>query len=125
MAEILRTVGVSGFDPESEPTIQEMSDGSLEVWFEFMPPSDVERQGPSGLGEFAELDQEMAAAAGAPVVWEDREFFRIEGAQAGTIERVKAFLEAYRSSRPNLAIKRRPTKVDFIVDSGGGVRAAT
>jgi hypothetical protein len=122
MAEVLRTVGVSGFDPESEPAIQEMSDGSLEVWFEFMPPSDVERQGPSGLGEFAELDQEMAAAAGVPVVWEDREFFRIEDAPPGTLERVQAFLEAYRSSRPSLAIKTRPRKVDFVVDSNGGIR---
>jgi hypothetical protein len=125
MAEILRTVEVSGFDPESQPSIQEMSDGSLEVWFEFMPPSDVERIGPSGLGEFAELDQEMTAATGVPVVWEDREFFRIEDAPPGTLERVQAFLEAYRASRPSLAIKSRPTKVDFVVDSKGEIRPCT
>jgi hypothetical protein len=125
MAEILRTVGIIGFDPSSEPTIREMSDGSLEVWFEFMPPSDVERQGPHGLGQFAELDREMSAAAVTPVVWEDREFFRIESASPGALERLQAFLEAYRSTRPGLAIKSRPTQVDFIVDSDGRTRRCT
>jgi hypothetical protein len=96
MAKVLRAVSVTGFDPDSEPTVQEMDDGSLEVWFEFMPPSDVERTGPSYLGEFDRFDQEMAAAAGVPVVWEDREFFRIEAAPPGTLERVQAFLEGYR-----------------------------
>jgi hypothetical protein len=119
MAEVLRTIPITGFDPNNEPCIQEMNDGSLEVWFEFMPPSDIERQGPSGLGEFAEFDQEMAAAAGVPVVWEDREFFRIESAPPGVLARVQAFLETYRSSRAGLGIKKRPTKVDFIVDSDG------
>ena len=96
MAEVVRTVRVGGFDPESQPSIREMSDGSVEVWFEFMPPSDVERQDTAGLGEFAAFDREMAAAVGVPVVWEDREFFLIESAPPGTLERVQAFLEGYR-----------------------------
>jgi hypothetical protein len=97
MAEVLRTVPLHGFDPGGEPNIRVMSDGSLEVWFEFMPPSDMERGGPSYLGEFEAFDQEMAAAVGVPVVWEDREFFRIEDAPPSTLERVKGFIEGYRS----------------------------
>ena len=96
MAEVLRTVPVHGFDPGGEPSIRVMSDGSLEVCFEFMPPSDMERGGPSYLGEFVAFDKEMAAAAGVPVVWEDREFFRIEDVPPGTLERVQAFVEGYR-----------------------------
>jgi hypothetical protein len=125
MADVLRTIGITGFDPNSEPSIHEMSDGSLEVCFEFMPPSDVERQGPSGLGEFAGFDREMGAAAGVPVTWEDREFFRIEGAPPGALERVQAFLETYRSTRPGVGIKNRPTNVDFIGDSEGRIRRCT
>src|SRR5436190_18745977 len=121
MADVLRTLNFAGFDPESEPTVQEMSDGSIEVWFECMPPSDVERAGPYGLGAFADMDQDMAAALGIPVVWEDRELFRIESAPPGTLERVHAFLETYRSSRPGLAIKKKPIKVSFIVDADGRV----
>jgi hypothetical protein len=50
MAEVLRTVQLVGFDPGGEPCIRLMSDGSLEVWFEFMPPSDVELRGASWIG---------------------------------------------------------------------------
>jgi hypothetical protein len=96
MTKVLRTVRLTGFDPGGEPSIREMADGSLEVSFEFMPPSDVERAGHPGLGEFAAFDSEMSAAAGVPVVWEDREFFRIENAPPGTLERVQAFVEGYR-----------------------------
>lgn len=96
MAEVLQTVQLAGFDPGGEPSIRVMSDGSLEVSFEFMPPSDVARAGRSGLGEYAEFDREMSDAAGVPVVWEDREFFRIEDAPPGTLERVQAFVQGYR-----------------------------
>jgi hypothetical protein len=109
MAEVLRMVRLTGFDPGGEPSIREMSDGSLEVSFEFMPPSDAERAGHPGLGEFAAFDREMAAAAGVPVVWEDREFFRIEHAPPGTLERVQAFVEGYRRrAEPDVAPDRRP-----------------
>ena len=45
-----------------------------------MLPSDVEHDGEFGLDEFSTFDQEMVEAAGVPVVWEDREFFRNEKA---------------------------------------------
>jgi hypothetical protein len=112
MAEVLQTVRITGFDPGGEPSIRVMSDGSLEVSFEFMPPSDVERIGHPGLGEFEAFDSEMAAAAGVPVVWEDREFFRIEDAPPGTLERVQAFIEGY----------RRRTEPGDAPDRGGIIR---
>lgn len=96
MAQVLRTVQLAGFDVGGEPSIRVMSDESLEVWFQFMPPSDVEDDR-DGLGGFATFDQEMSAAAGVPVVWEDREFFRIESAPPGTLERVQTFIEGYRN----------------------------
>lgn len=96
MAEVLRTVQLTGFDPGGEPSIRVMSDGSLEVCFEFMPPSDVEQSGRSGLGDYATFDQELGAAVGARVVWEDREFFRIEDSLPVTLERAQAFIEGYR-----------------------------
>lgn len=68
MAEVLRIVQLSGFDLGGEPSIRLMSDGSLEVLFEFMPPSDVEPSGRSGLGEYAAFDLETSKSVGACVV---------------------------------------------------------
>jgi hypothetical protein len=97
MAEVIQTIRLRGFDPGGEPSIRVMSDGSLEVSFEFMPPSDVPHEGDAGLGQFARFDQEMAAAIGATVVWEDREFFSIENATADTLDRLRVFIEGYRT----------------------------
>jgi hypothetical protein len=97
MAEVIQTIKLRGFDPEGEPSIRVMSDGNLEVWFEFMPPSDVEHEGHPGLGRFAQFDQEMAAAVGVPVVWEDRELFLVAEPAADTLDRLRAFIEEYRT----------------------------
>jgi hypothetical protein len=94
MAEVVRTVSMRGFDPEGEPIICVMSDGSIEVRFEFMPPSDIPEE--PGLGRFAAFDRELAQAAGVPVVWEDRERFRVERPASDTIGRIRAFVEGYR-----------------------------
>ena len=96
MAEVVRTIQLSGFDLVGEPAIRVMSDGSLEVWFEFMPPSDSPDDDCENLGQFATFDQEMAKAAGVPVVWEDRELFLIMNAPPGTLKRVQKFIEGYR-----------------------------
>src|SRR5438094_764570 len=97
MAEVIQTIAVTGFDPASEPSIRVMSDGCLEVWFEFMPPFDVPDEERDDLGRFANFDQEMAQVAGVPVVWEDREFFRIGQPAHDTLERVQAFIAGYRN----------------------------
>lgn len=97
MADVVRTVPLSGFDPGGEPSVRVVSDGSLEVWFEFMPPSDEPDERDAGLGRYARFDQEMAAAIGVAVIWEDREVFRIEEPAADTLDRLRQFLAGYRT----------------------------
>ncbi|HEX7449236.1 MAG TPA: hypothetical protein VF306_16905 [Pirellulales bacterium] len=41
-ATVVKTITVSGFDPDGEPEIKEMSDGALMLVFNFMPPSFAE-----------------------------------------------------------------------------------
>ena len=97
MANVVRTVPLGGFDSDGEPSVSVMSDGSLEVWFEFMPPSDEPDEGEDGLGRFARFDQEMAAAIGVAVIWEDREVFRIAAPAADTLDRLRQFIAGYRT----------------------------
>jgi hypothetical protein len=92
MAEptILNTIAVSGFDPDGEPEIRLMSDGSLLVVFEFMPPSFADDD-----EEFDDFDKQLENAVGAIVAWEDREVFRIRVPAKDTAEKVRAFLENF------------------------------
>lgn len=50
MDEVIRTIPLSGFDPAGEPEIRVMSDGSLLVVFNFMPPSFVPDEQRDDLG---------------------------------------------------------------------------
>ncbi len=92
---IVNVIPLSGFDAEGEPEIHAMSDGSLYVVFNFMPPSDAPEE--DDLGQFANFDREMGEAGGVPVVWEDREVFVIRSPTPETVERVKRFVETYRA----------------------------
>lgn len=92
MEKPVSEIALAGFDPEGEPEIRVMADGCLYVVFNFMPPSWAEED-PEAFDDF---DRQLAAAAGVPVAWEDREFFRIERPAANTAERVRKFLESYR-----------------------------
>src|SRR5512142_2536357 len=95
-AALVETIPVSGFDPAGEPEIRRFSDGSLQVVFDFMPPSFVEDEsGWVDLGRYRKLDEEMARATGTDVVWDDREFFSIEHPREDTVERLRQFLAAY------------------------------
>ena len=97
MGEPVRTVPVSGFDPEGEPVIEELSDGSLRVMFEFMPPSYAEDE--TELGPFETFDEQMQQAIGVPVQWEDRELFLIRNPKPDTLERLQKFLQNYPRER--------------------------
>ena len=68
-----------------------MADGSLSVVFEFMPPSWAEDE-PE---RFDNFDRQLAAAAGMPVEWADREYFRVTRPAADTVERIRVFLAKY------------------------------
>ena len=92
MDKPINVISLSGFDPEGEPEIREMADGSLYVVFNFMPPSWAE----DDPDPFDDFDKQLAKAVGLPVQWEDREFFRIERPATDTVERIRRFLAEYR-----------------------------
>jgi hypothetical protein len=96
MDEVQQTIKLTGFDPVGEPVIRVMGDGSLLVVFNFMPPSWAPEG--EGMGAFADFDeQQLERAAGVPVVWDDREVFVIQKPERDTVERVRKFIELYRS----------------------------
>ncbi len=91
MDESVEIVTVTGFDPEGEPQVRILSDGSLRVVFEFMPPSWAE----DAPNRFNDFDRQLADAVEVPVVWEDREVFLIVQPAPDTVERIRRFLESY------------------------------
>jgi hypothetical protein len=92
---ILKKISVSGFDPDGEPEIREMSDGTLVVMFNFMPPSFAEDKEE----EFADFDKQLEKALGVPVEREDRELFLIRKPAKDTAEKARVFLEGYRDRK--------------------------
>jgi hypothetical protein len=92
MTEIVQTIPLSGFDPEGgEPEMRVMDDGTLYVVFNLMPPLWAE----DNPDDFSDFDKQMESAVGVPIIWEDREFFRIDHPKSDTIERVRRFLDGY------------------------------
>lgn len=94
MTSVVRTEAIEGFDPEGDPELRVMSDGSLELVFEFMPPSFVLEAGEDDLARFDDFDVRLAEAIGAEVLWEDREVFLIPAPGPDTIDRIREFLRS-------------------------------
>jgi hypothetical protein len=94
MAELVNTIELSGFDSGGEPEIRMMSDGSAELWFNFMPPSFVDDE--EDEEAYDDFDQQLQAAIGVTVVWEDREVFIIAKPAADTIARLTSFIQNYK-----------------------------
>ncbi|OWK45379.1 hypothetical protein [Fimbriiglobus ruber] len=94
MDEPVEVIFLVGFDPEGEPQIRCIADGSLFIVFNFMPPSWAEYT-PE---RFDNFDRQLAVAIGVNVEWEDREVFRIQTPAPDTVTRVREFLGAYRKS---------------------------
>jgi hypothetical protein len=88
-------IPLTGFDPLGEPELRFMTDGTLWVVFNFMPPSFAE----GDEVRFADFDKQLEKAIGVPVLWDDREFFVIRNPQIETPEKIKAFLETYSKNR--------------------------
>lgn len=86
-------ITVKGFDPEGDPEIQVMADGSLYLVFNFIPPSWAE----DNPDEFDDFDEQLSEAIELPVEWEDREVFFIEQPEEDTCDRIRSFLATYRS----------------------------
>jgi hypothetical protein len=95
MYEPVETITLTGFDPEGEPEIRRMNDGSLLVVFNLMPPS----WGEDNPEPFDDFDRQLEQAVGTPVIWEDREYFRIARPGPDTIDLIRRFLEDYRATR--------------------------
>jgi hypothetical protein len=93
MDNIEREIPLSGFDEMGEPVIQVMTDRSLHLQFEFMPPSDIDE---NGMEFFDDFDQQLSKAIGLPVIWDDRERFIIETPAPDTIDKIRSFIEHYR-----------------------------
>ncbi|NHZ65938.1 hypothetical protein [Massilia genomosp. 1] len=94
MSELVNTIELTGFDPDGEPEIRMMSDGSAELWFNFMPPSFIEEE--EDEHAYDDFDQQIQSAIGVPVVQEDREVFVIAKPEADTIARLTAFIQNYK-----------------------------
>jgi hypothetical protein len=92
MEEPVEVVRLEGFDPEGEPEIWVMEDGSLSVMFNFMPPTWAE----DDPEPFDDFDQQLAEATAVEVTWDDREVFCIEQPLPDTIDRIRTFLTNYR-----------------------------
>lgn len=95
--EILREIPVEGFDPEGEPSILEMADGTLQVTVAFMPPSTAEDKEEYFVANF---DKQMAKAIGVEVEWRDRELFVIAEPREDTVAQMTAFLQSYWTQHP-------------------------
>src|SRR5688500_2818274 len=67
---ILKTTSVTGFDADAEPQIHHMSDGSLQLMLEFMPPSFIADEDAEGVKSFDDFDKQLERAIGVPVLWE-------------------------------------------------------
>ncbi len=91
MGEPIEVVQLAEFDPDGEPQVRVMADGSLYVVFEFMPPSWAE----DTPERFVDFDRQLSAATSVSVEWNDREFFHIQQPAPDTIERVRKFLASY------------------------------
>ncbi len=96
MDEVQQEIKLTGFDPEGEPVIRIMADGSLYLVFNFMPPSWIPESEHVDLGRCRDFDRRLEAAIGTPVMWDDREFFLIQRPQPDTVERIKRFLADFR-----------------------------
>src|SRR5262245_50510673 len=96
MDEPVEVIPLPGFDPDGDPEIRRMADGSLRLVFNFTPPSWVPEKEYADLGRCRDFDRQLRQAIGVPVAWEDRECFRIEQPQADTVAAVSKFLADFR-----------------------------
>ncbi|WP_417382169.1 hypothetical protein [Gimesia sp.] len=92
-ASVVKETLVWGFDTDAEPVIREMSDGSVWIHFESIPPffaDDLDT--PFDTDRFL---ADLSDVAGAAVVQDDREVFVVVQPTDQTTDSVKMFLESY------------------------------
>jgi hypothetical protein len=94
---VIEEISVSGFDRDGEPVIKKLSDGSISIHFEAMPPFFAEDEGTES--NFENFDAKIQEALGVPVRRDDREVFVITDPKPDTAEKTKAWLEAFHKKR--------------------------
>jgi hypothetical protein len=92
MEKAVETIKLAGFDPNGEPEIRRTAEGRLWLCIQFMPPLWAPEEEREELGRWEDFDKQMEQAIGVPVVWEDREWFRIDQPQTDTVEAIERFL---------------------------------
>jgi hypothetical protein len=116
MEEAVETIELSGFDTAGEPSIRRTAEGRLWLCIEFMPPSwapDEERVAVE-LGRWADFARQMERAICVRVVWEDREWFRIDRPERDTVYLIQRFLRdirrRYDTNRKSASAEPAPRK---------------
>jgi hypothetical protein len=99
MEDAVEEFRLTGFDPLGEPHVRRTAAGRLWLCVEFMPPSWSHAEPgvrPEVTGLWANFDKRLAEAIGVSVVWEDREWFRIDHPREDTVQAIQRFLLAER-----------------------------
>ena len=90
--DVVKIIPITGFDSAGEPEIRLMNEGSIELAFNFMPPS----WGESLTEVFDTFDKKLGAAIGEwNVEWQDREFFRITHPEPETVDLIVKYLQSF------------------------------
>lgn len=89
----IEKIPMHGFDPAGEPVLKFGNDAKCRLVFEYMPPSYVADR--SDLGSFSDFDEQLAAAIGVDVDWEDRNTFVLNTVEAETMLKLMDFLKNY------------------------------
>ena len=92
--EVQEKIAIRGFDKDGEPEIRIMTDGSLVLVFNFMPPSGSVNEN-AGLGRFEGFDKYLEKELIVSVQWTDREIFYIKNPNSDTAEKLRYILENY------------------------------
>lgn len=121
MNELFQTIPLSGFDPAGGPEIRVMTDGTVCLVLNFMPPSDMEEEEESFFDHF---DQELEKAVGVPVTWEDRERFLFQSAHEDTVPRLTAFIKQCRRNRQEAPSPKKRGVCSAVQQAVGKVVAA-
>jgi hypothetical protein len=94
--DVRATTTLTGFEPDAEPVLRHMRDGSLLLVLAFIPPRVSEGQ-PDKVKRFDlnTFGTELERAAGVPVIWDDKEVFVVQRPRRDTVERIRCFLQDY------------------------------
>jgi hypothetical protein len=97
---VQRTIVLAGFEPDGEPVLRQMQDGSFCLVFACLPPlateTDPEKAKRFDMNAFGEEIQQALKVA---VAWDDREVFVIPQPDKDTVERLQQFLAEYWTPR--------------------------